>query len=56
MPGATYFFKGGRLLLKLLPDDEMMAYEVGHRMIKTLLSVPQLAPTLVKVWAKITEE
>ena len=54
VPGAIYLFKGGELLLKLLPDDEMMAYEVGHRIIGTLLSVPQLAPTLVKVWARLT--
>jgi len=54
VPGAIYLFKGGRLLLRLLPDDEIVAYEVGHRIIGTLLSVPQLAPTLVKVWVRLT--
>ena len=54
VPGAIYFFKGGKLLLKLLPRDEMLAYEVGHRMIGTLLSIPQLTPALVKLWVKLT--
>ena len=55
VPGATYFFKGGKLLLKILPEDEIKAYEVGHRLVKTLLSLPQLAPALIKVWIKITD-
>lgn len=55
IPGSKYFFKGGKILLKILPKDEMLAYEVGHRMVKTLIRIPQLAPSLVKLWVRMTQ-
>ena len=54
IPGSKYFFKGGKLIFKVLPRDEMLAYEVGHRMVKKLIRIPQLAPSLVKLWVKMT--
>ena len=56
VPGAKYFFKGGRILLKLLPSDEMLAYEIGHKLVKKLLSIPQLTPALIKLWIRLVEE
>lgn len=56
IPGASYFLKGGSLLLRLLPDDERVAYEVGHKLIKAFLSVPQLTPALLALWRRLTLE
>ena len=56
VPGASYFLRGGSLLLRLLPEDERVAYEVGHRLIKAFLSIPQLTPTLLALWRRLALE
>lgn len=52
-PGGRYFFKGGRLLLRLLPRDEEVAYRIGHRLVSAALSVPQLPSFLVRAWLRM---
>lgn len=43
-------------MLQLLPEDERVAYEVGHRIIKAFLSIPQVRPTLLAVWMRLVSE
>jgi len=56
LPGEKYFFKGGHLLLKILPENEEAAYEIGHRFISFILSVPQISPLLIKTWIRLIEK
>jgi len=56
IPGEKYFFKGGRLLLKILPENEEAAYEIGHKLISLVLSVPQISPLLIKTWVRLIEK
>ncbi|TFG04485.1 hypothetical protein EU538_12260 [Candidatus Thorarchaeota archaeon] len=48
IPGQSYFFKGGRIADMLLPNNESLAYKLGHRLIGLFLSVPQVLPSLMK--------
>jgi hypothetical protein len=46
VPGQRYFFRGGRLADMLLPDNESIAYRMGHSMIGVFLSFPQVFSSL----------
>lgn len=48
IPGQSYFFKGGRIADLILPDNESLAYKIGHRLIGLFLSVPQVLPSLMR--------
>jgi len=53
IPGSTYLFRGGKILMNILPEDEMKAYEIGHKIVRKVLAIPQISPMLVKFWIKI---
>ena len=53
IPGERYFFKGGRILLRLLPSNEEVAYRIGHRLIAYVLSFPQISSVLMKTWLRL---
>ena len=42
VPGQRYFFKGGRIADFILPENESVAYKVGHKFIKFFLMYPQV--------------
>jgi len=48
LPGQKYMFRFGRVLNAILPRDETIAYEIGHRMMKIALKVPQMNPGVFK--------
>jgi len=48
LPGQQYMFKFGRLLNAILPKDETLAYEIGHRIIRLALKIPQTNPKAFK--------
>ncbi|MGQ4832453.1 MAG: hypothetical protein ACP6IS_00985 [Candidatus Asgardarchaeia archaeon] len=45
-PGQRYFFKGEKILNKLLPYNEHAAYRIGHKLIGYILKIPQVSPSL----------
>lgn len=55
IPGSTYLFRGGKILMKILPRDEMKAYEIGHKIVKKVLAIPQISPMLIKLWIKLSD-
>ena len=48
VPGQRYFFKGGRIADFILPENESVAYKVGHRFIKFFLMYPQVISPFFK--------
>ncbi len=48
VPGQRYFFKGGRLADFILPENESIAYKVGHKFIKFFLMYPQVISPFFK--------
>ena len=48
VPGQRYFFKGGRLADFILPENESVAYKVGHKFIKFFLMYPQVISPFFK--------
>jgi len=52
LPGEKYFFKYENLLLKILPENEEVAYNIGHKIINLALSIPQVSPRLFWSWCK----
>ena len=60
IPGEKYFIKGGEILNKLLPDNEDIAYKIGHKLMAVLLSIPQVSPTIfqgfLKSFSKLQEK
>lgn len=46
IPGQSYFFKGGRIADLILPNNESIAYRMGHQVLKAILAVPQVIPVL----------
>ncbi len=47
IPGQRYFFKGGSLANRILPNNESLAYKIGHKFIRVFLSFPQVIPSLI---------
>jgi len=45
-PGQRYFFKGEKILNKILPYNEHAAYRIGHKLIGYILKIPQVSPSL----------
>ncbi len=45
-PGQRYFFKGEKILNRLLPYNELAAYRIGHKLIGYILKIPQVSPSL----------
>ena len=48
VPGQRYFFKGGRIADFILPENESVAYKVGHKFIKFFLMYPQVISPFFK--------
>ncbi len=48
VPGQRYFFKGGSLANRILPQNESIAYKVGHRFIKFFLIYPQVVSSFFR--------
>ncbi len=48
VPGQCYFFKGGRIADFILPENESIAYKVGHKFIKFFLMYPQVISPFFK--------
>jgi hypothetical protein len=48
IPGQRYFFKGGRFANFILPENESIAYKLGHRFIRFFLSYPQIVSSFFK--------
>ena len=47
IPGEKYFFKGGKILARILPRNEYAAYKIGHRLIALILQFPQLPGKMI---------
>ena len=52
VPWQNYIARIGRVLSLILPSNELIAYEIGHRLIRFLLNIPQLDPRLFKIAVK----
>lgn len=52
LPGQQYLFKGGRILKALLPENEMIAYRIGHQLMKVALLFHQTFPGLFNAFFK----
>jgi len=52
VPGQRYFFKGGRIADFILPENESVAYKVGHKFIKFFLMYPQVISPFFKRWTR----
>ncbi|MHA1626774.1 MAG: hypothetical protein ACTSYT_02640 [Candidatus Asgardarchaeia archaeon] len=48
IPGQKYIFKGGRILDKLLPKNETLAYKIGHPLIHMALKFPQVPESMFR--------
>lgn len=48
LPGQKYVFRFGKVLNAILPQDETLAYEIGHRIMKIALKIPQISPSVFK--------
>ncbi|MGQ4891788.1 MAG: hypothetical protein ACP6IP_04775 [Candidatus Njordarchaeia archaeon] len=48
LPGQRYMFRFGKILNSILPENEIAAYKVGHRIMKYALKFPQMNPRLFK--------
>lgn len=53
VPGQQYFFKGGRLFNRILPQNESLAYKMGHKFIEIALMYPQ---TITGFFKRYSEE
>ncbi len=53
VPGQQYFFKGGRLFNRILPQNESLAYKIGHKFIEIALMYPQ---TITRFFKSYSEE
>ena len=56
LPGQQYLFKGGRILKALLPENEMVAYKIGHQLMKAALLFPQTFPRLFNAFFKTKKQ
>jgi len=52
LPGQQYLFKGGKYLKAILPENEMVAYKIGHQIMKVALLFPQTFPGLFNAFFK----
>ena len=52
LPGQKYVFRFGRFLNAILPKDETLAYEIGHRIMKIALKIPQTSPRVFRAIVK----
>ncbi len=50
VPGGKYFFRGGKLLLSILPRDEGLAYKIGNKLMRIALLIPQINLSLFNSW------